>query len=164
MTDNRPLPITFEEIIAKFEEIIAKAETLHKNGRRGEAIQIFTQIIKQCYAAANRHKSSANVQQDQTIADCLDMYAVPYDFYVAEAQYKLAMIYGSGPNNITLQEYKRAYMWVSLVIDSKRLIETEHLEAQNYRDQLKKRLSHQDLIEAQEMAQRCLNSGYDDCS
>ena len=55
-------------------------------------------------------------------------------------------------------------MWVSLVIDSKGLIETEHLEAQNYRDRLKKRLSPQDMIEAQEMAQRCLNSGYDDCS
>ena len=151
MTDNRPLPIIFEEIIAK-------AETLHKNGHLEKAIQIFTQIIKQCYEAANKHKSSANFQQDPTIAECLYMDAASFDFYVAEAQYKLAMIYGS------LQEYKRAYMWVSLVIDSKGLIETEHLEAQNYRDQLKKRLSHQELREAPDMAQRCLNSGYDDCS
>ena len=119
-------------------------------------------MIKKCYEAANERKRLANVQQDPTREECLYMDAAPFDFYVAEAQYKLAMIYGSGPN--TLQEYKRAYMWVSLVIDSKGLIETEHLEAQNYRDQLKKLLSHQDMIEAQEMAQRCLNSGYDDCS
>ena len=151
MTDNRPLPIIFEEIIAK-------AETWHKNGHLEKAIQIFTQVIKQCYEAANEHKRLANVQQDPTREECLYMDAAPFDFYVAEAQYKLAMIYGA------LQEYKRAYMWVSLVIDSKGLIETEHLEAQNYRDQWKKLLSHQDLIEAQEMAQRCLNSGYDDCS
>ena len=71
------------------------------------------------------------------------------------AQYNLGLMYERGlgvPKN-----YKKAYMWISLAIND----ETEG--GQEIIDRVKENLSFEDLLEAQDMARRCRNSGYKDC-
>ena len=55
------------------------------------------------------------------------------------------------------QDWKKAHMWVNLAIHN------GYSDEQKARDTMAKKLSSQDLIEAQEMAKRCLDSGYKDC-
>ena len=65
----------------------------------------------------------------------------------------LRYVKGSG----LIQNYKKAYMWFDLAIHN------GYSEGQKARDTVAKKLSSQDLIEAQEMTKRCLDSGYKDC-
>ena len=56
-----------------------------------------------------------------------------------------------------MQNYKKAYMWFNLAIHN------GYSDEQKTRDTVAKKLSSQDLIEAQEMTKRCLDSGYKNC-
>ena len=56
-----------------------------------------------------------------------------------------------------IQNYKKAYMWFNLASHN------GYSNAQKARDGMAKELSSQDLIEAQEMTERCLDSGYENC-
>ena len=56
-----------------------------------------------------------------------------------------------------MQNYKKAYMWFNLAIHN------GYSDTRKIRDKVAKKLSSQDLIEAQEMTKRCLDSGYKNC-
>ena len=56
-----------------------------------------------------------------------------------------------------MQNYKKAYMWFNLASHN------GSSEGQKSRDIMAKKLSSQDLIEAQKMTKRCLDSGYENC-
>ena len=73
----------------------------------------------------------------------------------AVAQYNLGLMYEKGKG--LMQNYKKAYMWFNLAIHN------GFSNAQKARDIVAKKLSPQDLIEAQEMTERCLDSGYENC-
>ena len=61
-----------------------------------------------------------------------------------------------------MQNYKKAYMWFNLAIYNGYLDELKARD-KKARDKAAKKLSSQDLIEAQEMTERCLDSGYENC-
>ena len=73
----------------------------------------------------------------------------------AVAQYNLGLMYEKGKG--LMQNYKKAYMWFNLAIHN------GYSDEQKTRDTVAKKLSSQDLIEAQEMAERCHASGYENC-
>ena len=73
----------------------------------------------------------------------------------ADAQYNLGLMYYKGKGLI--KNYKKAYMWLNLAIHN------GYSKGQKARNTVKKILSSQDLIEAEEMTERCLKSGYKDC-
>ena len=73
----------------------------------------------------------------------------------ADAQFILGLMYNNGLG--VPKDYKKAYMWISLAIND----ETEGGE--EVIDRVKENLSFEDLLEAQDMARRCRNSGYKDC-
>ena len=73
----------------------------------------------------------------------------------AVAQYNLGLMYYEGKG--LMQNYKKAYMWFNLAIHN------GYSDEQKVRDTVAKKLSPQGLIEAQEMTERCLDSGYENC-
>ena len=73
----------------------------------------------------------------------------------AEAQYNLSNMYYYGKG--VPQDDKKSYMWFNLAVHN------GFSSSQEFRDRVAKGLNSQDLIEAQEMAKRCLDSGYKDC-
>ena len=73
----------------------------------------------------------------------------------AVAQSKLGLMYYEGKG--FMQNYKKTYMWLNLAIHN------GHSDGQKARDAVAEILSLQDLIEAQEMTERCLDSGYENC-
>ena len=73
----------------------------------------------------------------------------------ARAQFNLGWMYAKGKG--LMQNYKKAYMWFNLASHN------GSSEGQKSRDIMAKKLSSQDLIEAQKMTKRCLDSGYENC-
>ena len=71
------------------------------------------------------------------------------------AQHSLSLKYHHGEG--VQQDDKKFYMWINLAIHN------GIPSSRELRDALAITISSQDLIEAQEMAKRCLNSGYKDC-
>ena len=51
----------------------------------------------------------------------------------------------------------------ALAVDSGHLVSNNRLDAQHDKDKLAELLSTEAIIEVQEMAQRCHNSGYKNC-
>ena len=73
----------------------------------------------------------------------------------AKAQYTLGAMYADG--KVFMQDYTKAYMWFNLASHN------GYSEGQKARDIMARKLSPQDLIEAQKMSQHCLKSRYEDC-
>ena len=93
------------------------------------------------------------IQQDYDKA--FDWYTKAAKQGNADAQFNLGVMYLNGEGLI--QNHKKAYMWFNLAIHN------GHSDEQKAKDKVTKKLSSQDLIEAEEMAKRCINSGYKDC-
>ena len=76
----------------------------------------------------------------------------------ADAQFGLGVMYAVGKG--VPQDWKKTYMWLNLANHNGLSVVSIGQES---RDAVAKILSSQDLIEAQEMAKRCLDSGYKNC-
>ena len=74
---------------------------------------------------------------------------------LAHAQHDLAVMYHNGIG--VPQDDKQAYIWVSLAVHN------GYSEGQAVKDAAAELLNPQDLLEAQNTMQRCLDSGYKDC-
>lgn len=74
----------------------------------------------------------------------------------AEAQYNLGWMYDNGYG--LLQDHKRAHMWYNI---SRSNGEKEH--AGDNIEVISRIMSPSDILKAQDMARKCVDSGYQDC-
>ena len=123
-----------------------------------KAFELFGKSAEQGFAVAqnnlgNMYYSGAGVPQNNKRAAY--WYTKAAEQGDAWAQYSLGEMYYSAKGD--LQDYKKSYMWYSLAIHNGFSI------ARGARDTLAEILSSQNLIEAQKMAKRCLDSGYENC-
>ena len=73
----------------------------------------------------------------------------------AKAQHDLGLIYSNG-TGLEMQDYKQAYIWLNLAV-------CNGFEAgRSIRDDIKMRMSLDDIEEAQDIAQRLFDSNYKD--
>ncbi len=123
-----------------------------------QAIHSYTKSAEQGHASAQYNLGrmyyyGKGVPQDDKQAVHWHTEAAKQGY--AGAQYSLGVMYYKGDG--VPQDDKKAYMWLNLAIHN------GYSEAQEIRDGVEDILSFQDLIEAQEMAKRCLKSGYENC-
>ena len=123
-----------------------------------KAFELFTKSAEQGHAIAQYNLGVMYLhgkgvpQNDQSAAHWFKKSAKQGK---RDGQYSLGLMYGTG-RGVSLN-YKKAYMWLNLAVYKR------HSEAQKDRDTVAKKLSSQDLIEAQKMTKRCLDSGYKNC-
>ena len=125
-----------------------------------QAIVWFTKAAEQGHAVAQYnlgvmyHNGGEGVPQDDKQATYWVAKAAKQG--EANAQFSLGVMYNEGKG--VLQNYKRAYMWLSIAVYN------GYSDSQNTRDKVAENLNSQGgLLEAQDMALRCFNSGYKDC-
>ena len=118
-----------------------------------------TKAAEQGYAAAQYslgmmyHEGKGVPQDYKQAADCFTKAAEQGH---ADAQFILGLMYRAGKG--LPQNYKRAYMWLSIAVCN------GYSDSRNTRDKVAENLNSQGgLLEAQDMAHRCLNSDYKDC-
>ena len=73
----------------------------------------------------------------------------------AEAQFILGFMYARGDGVMTSDI--KAYMWFNLAANN------EEKDAATTKDIMTKRMTNEQIAKAQELSQKCLDSGYKDC-
>ena len=87
--------------------------------------------------------------------EAVKWYRLAADQGDAQAQNNLGLMYDNGQG--VVQDYVRAHMWFNLSAFN------GYSDASQYRDEVAKKLNSSQIQQAQEMAQRCQASSYQQC-